>query len=155
MSPESQSRVRQLFDDALELPESDRLAFLQAECSDDPEILAQAVRLLAAHSRTGSFLEPLTSLAAQPAQLKHLGRYVISSELGRGAMGIVYEATDLAIGRSVALKEIHFPWLADPKQAKFLRERLFREAQAAGALHHPGIVTIYDVGQEAAGRRHR
>jgi serine/threonine protein kinase len=148
MSPESYNRVRKLFDEALERPEAERLAFLQAACSDDAEVLAEALRLLEGHNRSGSFLEPAAPLAPQTPPLWRLGRYVIAGEIGRGAMGIVYEATDPAIGRRVALKVIQFAWLADPKQVKFLRERLFKEAQAAGVLHHPGIVTVYDVGQQ-------
>jgi serine/threonine-protein kinase len=76
-----------------------------------------------------------------------LGRYQISSELGRGAMGIVYEAEDPAIHRKVALKVVHLKSLGidEVEQVKL---RFFREAQAAGKLNHPNIVTVYDVGEE-------
>ena len=77
------------------------------------------------------------------------GRYVISRELGRGAMGVVYEALDPLIGRSVAVKIIRLDSLKGPGDIRFLRDRLFREARSAGSLSHPGIVTIFDVGQEA------
>ncbi len=75
------------------------------------------------------------------------GRYEILAELGRGAMGIVYKARDPKINRVVAVKTIS---LADqpPEEELEYRERFFREAEAAGRLSHPGIVTIFDVGEE-------
>ena len=80
--------------------------------------------------------------------MERIGRYVLTGELGRGAMGVVYEATDPLIGRSVAVKIIHLQLRPDSKEAEFMRDRLFREARAAGRLFHPGIVVILDVGQE-------
>ena len=62
-------------------------------------------------------------------------------------MGVVYRARDPKIGREVAIKTIKFSD-QDSSEAGKLRERLFREAQSAGRLSHPGIVTIYDVGEE-------
>jgi serine/threonine-protein kinase len=77
-----------------------------------------------------------------------IGRYAVERELGRGGMGIVYEATDAAIGRRVAIKVINLQYLTGEGEAQVLRERLFREARSAGALSHPGIVVIYDVGED-------
>ncbi|MCH8268371.1 MAG: serine/threonine protein kinase [Acidobacteria bacterium] len=76
-----------------------------------------------------------------------LGRYEILGELGRGAMGTVYRARDPKIDRIVAVKTIRALGLSADDEAGY-RERFFREAQAAGKLSHPGIVTIYDVGEE-------
>jgi serine/threonine-protein kinase len=80
--------------------------------------------------------------------MEQIGRYRIVGELGRGAMGIVYRAQDPTIGRTVAIKTIRLSEVTDPKERERLRERLFREAQSAGALSHPNIVTIYDVAEE-------
>jgi serine/threonine protein kinase len=80
--------------------------------------------------------------------MDQIGRYQIVSELGRGAMGIVYQALDPTIGRPVAIKTIRLAE-EDPEQRTKLRDRLFREARSAGILSHPGVVTIYDM--EAAG----
>jgi len=72
-----------------------------------------------------------------------IGRYKILGELGRGAMGIVYRAFDPNIGREVALKTIHLD-RQDPQMV----ERFRREAQTAGTLSHPNIVTIYDADED-------
>jgi serine/threonine protein kinase len=77
--------------------------------------------------------------------MKKIGRYQITRELGRGAMGVVYHAIDPTIGRAVAIKTLRLRDLDDGEQRLRLRERLFREARSAGALSHPGIVTIYDM----------
>ena len=80
------------------------------------------------------------------AQPETIGRYKIVSELGHGAMGAVYRATDPMMDRTVAIKTILAGALAGP-QAQEYRDRFVREARAAGRLQHPGIVTVYDVGE--------
>lgn len=80
--------------------------------------------------------------------IKKLGRYQVLGTLGKGAMGHVYKGIDPAINRPVALKTIRLDFVSDPDEMAELKERLFREAQAAGKLSHPNIVTIYDVGSE-------
>jgi len=79
-----------------------------------------------------------------------LGRYEIVRELGKGAMGIVYLAKDPLIGRLVALKTIRTAAHADDDEAKEFQQRFIREAQAAGILNHPSIVTVHDIGQDEA-----
>jgi serine/threonine-protein kinase len=74
-----------------------------------------------------------------------IGRYRVVGELGKGAMGVVYKAQDPAIGRTVAIKTIRLSDLTEPAERERLRDRLFREAQSAGILSHPNIVTIYDI----------
>src|SRR5882672_4859063 len=80
--------------------------------------------------------------------LEQVGRYRIIGELGRGAMGVVYRATDPSIGRSVAIKTIRIRDINDTQQRDKLRERLFQEARSAGVLSHPNIVTIYDMDED-------
>ncbi len=78
---------------------------------------------------------------------KTIGRYEILGEIGRGSMGVVYKARDPRIGRIVALKTISFAFpLGAEEEEEFLR-RFFHEAQIAGGLNHPNIVTIYDVSE--------
>jgi serine/threonine protein kinase len=74
------------------------------------------------------------------------GRYVIVSELGRGAMGAVHRAVDPLIERDVAIKTL-LPNLP-PEIMEEVRERFLREARSAGRLNHPNIVTVYDVGEQ-------
>jgi hypothetical protein len=73
-----------------------------------------------------------------------LGKYEILSEIGHGAMGVVYRARDPIINRLVAIKTISATLAADGQ----LRERFYREAQSAGSLQHPNIVTIHDMGEQ-------
>jgi serine/threonine protein kinase len=77
----------------------------------------------------------------------HIGRYQIDAEIGRGAMGLVYQAHDPKIDRLVAIKTISL-FTQEIEEEKEFRERFFLEARAAGRLSHRGIVTIFDVGEE-------
>lgn len=79
---------------------------------------------------------------------KSLGRYEIVRELGRGAMGVVYEGRDPNIGRRVAIKTMRKDVMEASGRAEEMLERFLREAQAAGLLNHPNIITIYDAGEE-------
>jgi serine/threonine protein kinase len=77
-----------------------------------------------------------------------LGRYEVVRELGKGAMGIVYLAKDPLIGRLVALKTIRPAAHSDDDETREFQQRFIREAQAAGILNHPAIVTVHDIGQD-------
>ena len=76
-----------------------------------------------------------------------LGRYEIIRELGRGAMGTVFLGKDPRINREVAIKTLRYEEI-DSEQLVEVKKRFFREAEAAGKLSHPNIVTIYDVGED-------
>lgn len=82
-----------------------------------------------------------------------LGKYLIRRELGKGAMGVVYEGFDPAIERTVAIKTI-LPQQLSSEEAGNVLARFKREAQAAGRLNHPGIVAVYDYGEEIADDDH-
>jgi len=77
-----------------------------------------------------------------------IGRYRIVGELGSGGMGIVYRAVDPVLGREVAIKTLKLSELSDTAERDALRERLAREARAAAALSHSGIVAVHDVVQQ-------
>jgi serine/threonine-protein kinase len=80
-------------------------------------------------------------------ETRRFGRYEIVAELGRGAMGVVYKARDPQIDRLVALKTVSLQG-QEPDQDEEFRKRFFYEAQAAGRLQHPGIVAIFDAGED-------
>ncbi len=82
------------------------------------------------------------STGVEPAQL---GRYVIQSEIGRGAMGVVYKALDTVLERPVAVKTVNIT--LEREYADKYEKRFYLEARAAGILNHPNIVTIHDVGK--------
>lgn len=77
-----------------------------------------------------------------------LGRYEVIRQLGKGAMGIVYLGQDPRINRTTAIKTVRFSDDFEPEEAESMKEKFFREAESAGTLSHPNIVTIYDAGEE-------
>jgi len=77
-----------------------------------------------------------------------LGRYQVEKELGKGAMGVVYLGKDPKIGRVVAIKTLALAQEFEPDELAEVKDRFFREAETAGRLSHPNIVTIYDAGEE-------
>ncbi len=80
--------------------------------------------------------------------MPRFGQFEVTAELGRGGMGVVYKGFDPVIRREVALKTIRLHDLDDPAERHRMQERLEREAQSAGRLSHPNIVTIYQFGYE-------
>src|ERR687890_1838519 len=84
-----------------------------------------------------------------PLTPTRLGRYEIVDEIGKGAMGVVYLARDPLIGRLVALKTFRIGYSVKDVELEQFRARFIREAQSAGILSHPNIVTIHDVVEES------
>src|SRR5262245_12029051 len=144
-------RVKHIFQAAVQLENGSRDAYLTDACADDHSLRAEIESLIAAHERPGSFLEtPACELAAAWVKEQEsttiretLGRFRILSPLGKGRMGEVYLAEDSRLRRKVALKLL-------PKEFAGQKDRLRRyerEAQAASALNHPNILTIYEIDQ--------
>jgi Serine/threonine protein kinase len=94
---------------------------------------------------------PLEDPFMDNPEIKRFGRYEIVAELGRGAMGVVYKARDPQIDRMVAVKTVSL-FGQEPEEEKEFRLRFSNEAQAAGRLHHPGIVSVFDVGEDPDNR---
>ena len=155
--------VKQLFGEALALPDPERAALLAA--TEDAELRAEVEALLAsyeeAHSYFGgladdllgpSWIEPDAPAAPQPDPHGLVGRrishYEVLSKLGGGGMGVVYKARDVLLGRLVALKLLP-PHLSESEDAE---TRFLHEARAASALDHPHVGTIYEVGRGEDGR---
>ncbi|MBI3935649.1 MAG: serine/threonine protein kinase [Betaproteobacteria bacterium] len=79
-------------------------------------------------------------------EIRKLGRYEIVSQLGKGAMGVVYKAADPLLGRIVAVKTINLSLAEEGELAEY-EARFYQEAKAAGGLNHPNIVTVHDIGK--------
>ena len=94
---------------------------------------------------TGGKARPAASRVPAPSRL---GRYELLHQLGKGAMGVVYRARDPRINREVALKAITLTEEFEAEELEQARVRFFREAEMAGRLSHPHIVTIYDAGED-------
>jgi eukaryotic-like serine/threonine-protein kinase len=146
MEPERWKRVEQLYHEAAQLAPDERVGFLARECGEDTELRREAESLLAHEGP--SFLESPVMAMATPAQFTlepgtRLGPYHVIEPIGRGGMGEVFHAHDERLERSVAIKLLPQLSQSDPEALR----RFQREARTASALNHPGICTVYDIGE--------
>ena len=143
--------VKQIFDDVLDAPEPERICLLNSACGEDESLRAEVEALLSAHEEAGEFLSsptkgvtsddlvPNESDFFERLQRALAGRYSLELELGRGGMGVVYLARDVALDRRVAIKLLPPSKAAIPEH----RNRFLREARTAAGLSHPNIVPIH------------
>ncbi len=146
-------RVQDLFWSARALPADARDEMLRRECGDDTALLDEVRRMLAADASDGilDHTAPVTPLADRVDDApvpERVGPYVITEEIGRGGMGVVYRAHDPRLRRDVALKFLPAAWTRD-RDAK---SRFINEARAASALDHPHNCPVYDIGSTEDGR---
>jgi serine/threonine protein kinase/tetratricopeptide (TPR) repeat protein len=122
----------------------DELARKHPEQAEPLRRLLPTIQVLADLGRSAAKGDPSLASVAAPAELERgvLGDFRILCEIGRGGMGVVYQAEQLSLGRQVALKVLPFAAAMDPKQL----QRFKHEAQAAAHLHHTNIVPVISVG---------
>lgn len=153
MTPERWNQIKRLFQQALELDEDRRAAFLDEACSGDRTLRQQVDLLISSHDRAGSFIEsPPYGVGTEDSPLRQknldvgqmIGHYRIVSRLGAGGVGEVYLAEDIHLKRKVAVKFL----LPESQEDERARKRFIREAQAAATLDHPNICAIHEVGEE-------
>ena len=152
MSTRNWARVADLFHAAHERPAAERDAFLREAC-DDEDMRAEVLAMLAAYDEDPEFLEApadaavvvqaIESRTGQPTRDLRLGAYRIVREIGRGGMGVVYEAErdDAEFERRVAIKVLPAAWAAPA-----LAERFRFERQVLAGLDHPNIARLLDAG---------
>jgi TolB-like protein/predicted Zn-dependent protease len=163
VTPERWQRVGELFQTALDHDEASRAGFLDAACGSDALLRAEVDSLLAAHREAGTFGEGLRAgaddddtgeetaaeegrpeRALQPGA--RLGPYEVVELIASGGMGEVYRARDGRLERDVAVKVLPPSFRGDARRLR----RFHQEARSVGALNHPNIVAVYDVGMEDA-----
>jgi serine/threonine-protein kinase len=118
---------------------------LQAKLSR-AKTMSETIILGGSNTRTNASL--ISGDGAGTVEKPMLGRYQVEKELGKGAMGVVYLGKDPKIGRVVAIKTMALAQEFEPDELQDVKERFFREAETAGRLNHPNIVTIFDAGEE-------
>jgi eukaryotic-like serine/threonine-protein kinase len=141
------AKVEQLLHEAMQLAPSKRAAFVAN--INDADVRAEVSSLLAAEGEQGkSTINDVIGEAAQvaldePFAGHVLGHFRVVRQIGRGAMGEVYLAEDVKLGRRVALKLLPMAFQQDSERVR----RFEREARAAAALNHPNILTVHEVGE--------
>src|SRR5438309_87007 len=144
-------RVEALFQDALDCPEAERAALLDAETAGDPDLRREVEEMLAHAGDAAQRIARSIGSLAQMASLggewagRRVGPYRLVREIGHGGMGIVFEASrdDAEYRKTVALKLVP-AWRDQP----VLRERLRHERQILAGLDHPNIARFLDGGTE-------
>jgi hypothetical protein len=143
-------RLEKLFWAAAGIDESEREAFLSAECAGDPDLRCELQRILEANERAGAFLErSVPDMLAQDLPRSTLARWKLVERVGEGGLGVVYRAERVEDGvRLEAAVKVLRPGFDTGK----LRDKFVKERQILAGLDHPGIVRLLDCGADSYGR---
>jgi serine/threonine protein kinase/Tol biopolymer transport system component len=157
MNPKRWQQVNELFATVVDLEIPQRAVFLDQACSNDPVLRSEVESLLASDKHGWSLIEKPAVEAAAPLLANEqpqltpgqtFSHYEIEGMIGKGGMGEVYLATDKLLNRRIALKLLPADYTRDKERLR----RFQQEAQAASALNHPSILTIYEL-REVDGRQ--
>ena len=147
MTAERWRQITEIFHAALLRDSSARQPFLKEVCVGDEALRAEVESMLAAHVNAGEVGDiPAVAVSEEMPRVQSgsiVGRYQIDALIGAGGMGQVYRARDPQIERDVAIKVLPAAYAADSERLR----RFEQEAQASGALNHPNVLTLYDVGK--------
>lgn len=156
MNPDRWQRIKELFEAAIELEPAEQAPFLNRACDGDEDLRAEVTRLLVQRESAHDFLEipPMVGFAFIPEPSRSVfspdqvvgGRFRIVQIIGQGGMGEVYEALDLELRDSVALKTIRHDIASD---SRFI-DRFKREVQRSRTISHPNVCRVYDLFRERA-----
>src|SRR5690349_2843000 len=152
MTPERWQKVEEIFQGALDLPETERPSALANACAGDLELQRETTSLLKAHDAAVDFLEESVLELDADVLIREgderragirIAHYEILERLGSGGMGEVYLARDERLARLVALKILPTYFVSEAERLR----RFQMEARAASALNHANILTVYEVGE--------
>lgn len=147
MKPDRWYKIEEVFHAALQRKPEDRANFINQNCAGDTALYADVKALLTSYENDDSFFEDSASALAAEMFADRVGEtigpYEVLSQLGSGAMGVVYLAQDVRLPRKIALKVLPSQFTNDKDRLR----RFQQEARAASALNHPNILTVHEVEQ--------